>query len=163
MLKFYLVVLIFTVLAILIIFLNAFLKVKIAKFPYVKKEYLMSEAEKKFFFVLKKILGNDYFIFSKVRMADLLYLPKMSNSNFYHYFNKIQSKHVDFLICDKEDIRPLLVIELDDSTHLKFNRHLRDELNDKIFEGVKLPILHIRISSDYDEESLLSQIRLSVI
>jgi very-short-patch-repair endonuclease len=118
----------------------------------------MSEAEKKFYFVLAEILGKDYLIFSKVRMADLLYLPKMSNSDFYHYQNKIQAKHVDFLICDKENIKPLLAIELDDSSHLKMDRILRDKLVDKIFESAKLPILHIKFSNNCDSNILLDQI-----
>lgn len=158
--KIYLIFFIFTALAILVIFLRAYLKIEIVKFPYIKKEYLMSEAEKKFFFVLQEILGKDYLIFSKVRMADLLYLPKMSNSRFYHYFNKIQSKHVDFLICDKENIKSLLVIELDDSSHLKAGRFLKDKLVDKIFEGAKLPILHIKASGNYDKDVLKRAINL---
>lgn len=83
----------------------------------------------------------------------------MTNSDFYHYQNKIQSKHVDFLICDKENIKPVLAIELDDSSHLKIDRILRDTLVDKIFESAKLPILHIKTSANYDKEKLLSQIR----
>jgi hypothetical protein len=161
MLKFYLIFSIFFILAILAVIV--FLKIKNTRFPYIKKEYLLSEAEKKFYFVLAEILGNDYLIFSKVRMVDLLYLPKMSNSDFYYYQNKIQSKHVDFIICDKENIKPLLAIELDDSSHLKTDRFLRDILVDKIFENAKLPILHIKASGNYDKEILLSQVKSLVI
>lgn len=163
MLKIYILVAIITALAILVIFANAYFKIKIAKFPYLKKEYLMSEAEKKFFFVLQEILGNDYLIFSKVRMTDLLYLPKMSNSSFYHYFNKIQAKHVDFLICDKENIKPLLAIELDDSSHLKVDRILRDKLVDKIFESASFSIIHITASASYDKENLFQAVRKIVV
>lgn len=122
----------------------------------------MSEAEKQFYFVLAEILGNEYLIFSKVRMADLLYLPRMGNSEYYHYFNKIQSKHVDFLICDKENIKPLLVIELDDLSHLKIDRILRDKLVDKIFENAKLPIEHVIVSQNYNKEDLLKKINLAL-
>ncbi len=163
MLKLYLIVSILFLLIILLIFAVAFLKIKNAKFPYLKKEYLLSEAEKKFYFILSEILGNEYLIFSKVRMADLLYLPKMSNSNYYHYQNKIQSKHIDFLICDKENIKPLLAIELDDSSHLKVDRILRDALVNKIFESAKLPVLHIKASDDYLKENLLNQIKMLVV
>lgn len=157
--KIYLIFFIFTVLAILVTFANTYLRIKIAKFPYLKNEHFLSEAEKKLYFVLTEILGNDYLIFSKVRMADLLYLPKMSNSDFYHYRNKIQSKHVDFLICDKENIKPLLVIELDDSSHLRLDRVTRDMLVDKIFESAELPILHIKVRDNYDRLLLLNDVK----
>jgi len=161
MLKFYLIYIGFLISSILAVIVIAFFKIKNTSFPYIKKEYLLSEAEKKFYFVLVKILGNDYLIFPKVRMADLFYMPKMSNSRFYHYFNKIQSKHVDFLICDKENIRPLLAIELDDSSHYKMDRILRDKLVDKIFEGAKLPIYHVAVSPNYSSavEEIMSAIK----
>lgn len=134
-------------------------KIQNAEFPYVKKDYLLSIAEKDFYFILQKTFGSDYLLFSKVRISDLLYLPKMSNSNFYHYQNKIQSKHIDFLLCDKENIRPLLVIELDDSSHLKTDRILRDMLVDRIFKSADLPILHIRTASSYNANDLLKQVQ----
>ena len=151
---------IFAVLVILlIIFSVVFYKIKTSKWPYLKKEFLLTKAEKDFYFVVSEIIGSNYLLFSKVRMADLLYLPSMSNSRFYHYQNKIQSKHVDFLICDKENIKPLLVIELEDSSHRKLDRVLRDTLVDKIFENAKLPILHVKFSFNYDKEKISSQIK----
>lgn len=153
------IILIYAILFLLVAFFAIVFKSKFNKdFPYIKNDSLLTEVEKKFYLVLVEILGNDYLIFSKVRMADLLHLPRMNGSNFYHYFNKIQSKHVDFLICDKENIKPLLVIELDDSSHLKFNRMVRDLLVDKIFENAKLPIIHIVASADYDRINLISKI-----
>ncbi|HOX10815.1 MAG TPA: DUF2726 domain-containing protein [Candidatus Moranbacteria bacterium] len=146
-------------LSLVIMALAVFYKVKTSKWPYLKKDSLLTEAERKFYLVLLETIGNDYLIFSKVRMADLLYLPKMNNSQYYHYQNKIQSKHVDFLICDKENIKPLLVVELDDSSHLKIDRILRDELVNEIFKNAKLPIFHVRASANYEKESLLSQIK----
>jgi len=127
--------------------------------PFYKKAYLLTNTEKKFYFILFEILGNDYLIFSKVRIADLVYLPKgISNSDFHHYQNKVKSKHVDFVICDKENIKPLLVIELDDSSHLRADRIDRDLLVDKVFENAKLPILHHKVVDNYDKENLLRNI-----
>ena len=144
---------------ILVIFLIVSYKTKTRDFPFIKRDSLLTDAEKKFYFVLFEIIGNEYIIFSKVRIVDLLYLPKMNTSDFYHYQNKIQSKHVDFLICDKEGIEPLLVIELDDSSHLKVDRILRDRLVDKIFETARLPILHTKTAVNYDKLSLLNDVR----
>ena len=123
----------------------------------------MSEAEKKFFFVLKDILGDDYLIFSKVRLADLLYLPKMSNSEYYRYFNKIQSKHVDFVICDKKNIKPLLVIELDDPSHLKLDRVLRDDFLNKTLNNSNLSIIHFETMAKYDKNVLSPKIHQRLI
>jgi hypothetical protein len=133
------------------------------KWPYQKKEYLLTRAEKDFFFVLQEIIGNDSLIFSKVRLLDILYIPKgIESREYYRYLNKIQSKHVDFLLCDRENIKPLLAIELDDSSHLHPSRIERDNFIDKIFENAKLPILHIKYSKGYDREKLGQQIKTAI-
>jgi len=159
----FLIILIYAVLFLVVVFFAIVFKSKLKKeWPYIKNDSLLTETEKRFYFVLAEIMGNDYLIFSKVRMADLLHLPRMSGSNFYHYFNKIQSKHVDFLICDKKNIKPLLVIELDDLSHLQSNRMIRDLLVNKIFENAKLPIEHISVSQSYNKEDLLKKINSSL-
>jgi hypothetical protein len=69
----------------------------------------------------------NYLVFAKVRLADLLYLPKGTQGR-QAAFNRIQSKHVDFLLCSKDAVRPLLAIELDDSSHGEQSRITRDVL-----------------------------------
>lgn len=141
---------------------EVFHKAKVGKWPYLKREYFLTQAEKSFYTVLSQTVGNNYLLFSKVRMSDLLYLPKMSNRDYYRYQNKIQSKHVDFLLCDKENVRPLLAIELDDTSHLRTDRAQRDILVDDIFENAQLPILHIHTASSYNNEELSQQIQNSL-
>ena len=148
--------------AILVLVFRVFFKAQISKLPYLKKESFLSPAEKDFYHVLSAIVGSDYLLFSKTRMSDLLYLPKLSNKDYYHYQNKIQSKHVDFLLCDKESTKPVLAIELDDSSHLKASRISRDSFVDEIFENAQLPILHIRASSSYLSDEISQKIRASL-
>jgi len=154
----------FSVLIVLVarVFIARKIKAKIQneEFPFIKKDYLLTRAEKDFYFVLQKAVSNDYLLFSKVRMIDLFYLPKgTGNSRYYHFKNKIQSKHVDFLLCNKENVKPLLAIELDDSSHNAEERIFRDTLEDTVFKQAQLPILHIRVASSYDGNELLSQIK----
>lgn len=118
--------------------------------PYRKKNYFFNRSERKFYYTLGDILGDKYFLFSKVRILDLLYLPKYLR-NSYHYLNKIQSKHIDFIICDKQNIKPLLAIELDGSSHLRKNRIERDKFVNEIFKDAGLPILHIKVCDSYDK------------
>lgn len=65
------------------------------------------------------------------------------------YWNKINLKHVDFLICDDETLKPLLGIELDDSTHERKDGQLRDQFVDQVFETANLPLIHIKVKRDY--------------
>jgi very-short-patch-repair endonuclease/predicted RNA-binding Zn-ribbon protein involved in translation (DUF1610 family) len=118
--------------------------------PYKKKDYLFSNAEKSFYGVLKLILKDeDFSIFAKVRIGDLLYLPN-NTPNRQMYWNKIQSKHVDFVICDNNHVKPILAIELDDSSHSYSYRVDRDLFVNKALHEAGLNIIRVKASNTYN-------------
>lgn len=129
-------------------------KVNIPDLPYRRKDYFFTISEKTFFNLLRSITGNNYLIFSKVRIADLIYFSGNENSDFYHYFNKIKAKHVDFLICDNESMQPLFIIELDDVSHLREDRQERDRFVDQAFKSAGIPILHIKSAACYNQNEI---------
>ena len=116
--------------------------------PYKKKDYLFSVAERSFFEVLLRAVGNDYHVFAKVRMEDVLYMPK-GTKNRTAWTNKVRQKHVDFLLCTKDRVEPVLVIELDDSSHDREDRQTRDANVDAIMSEAGLPILHCPAKRGY--------------
>lgn len=122
------------------------------EFPYKKKDYLLTKAEKEFFNVLKQATDQkNLLLFSKVRLEDLLWLPKgLDRGERFGLRNRVKSRHVDFVVCDKENVKPLLVIELDDSSHLRLDRKVRDSFLDQILHGAGLKIVHIKTASSYD-------------
>ena len=52
-------------------------------------------------------------------------------NNFLQYFRKISTKHVDFVICDK-NLRVLFAVELDDSSHDTADARKRDLFKDQL-------------------------------
>ena len=127
--------------------------------PYEKQTVLLTPAEKEFFVVLLEAVSDLYLVFAKVRLSDIVSVPKIENKRYYHFFNKIQSKHVDFLLCDKETTEPILAIELDDSSHKKPRRRSRDLLVNAIFKSANLPILHVPTAQSYKKEVISAEIR----
>lgn len=128
------------------------------QYPYKKKTYLLSIAEKNFFDALLPIAEeNDFLIFSKVRLEDLLYLPS-GTAQRLKYRGYVRSRHADFVICDKF-CRPLAVIELDDSSHYKEERHEIDSRINQIFREVGLPVFRFKVHSAYNQESLRGVLR----
>lgn len=132
-----------------------------AKLPYQRKDYLLSRAERAFFGVLQQAAGAQYVIFAKVRLADLVFIPKGTESRQSH-FNRIRSKHIDFVLCDPQAIRPLLAIELDDSSHSRPDRRGRDEFVDSALDVAGLPILHVPARASYSADQLAQDIRDSL-
>lgn len=130
-------------------------------FPYKKKDWLLTRAERSFFGVLVSVVDPEQIVFSKVRLADLLYIPRGTKSR-QAAFNRIQSKHIDFVVCDKDTIRPFLAIEFDDSSHDSPSRRKRDEFVDKAMKSAHLPLLRVRAQKAYVQSALKQSIELHV-
>ena len=126
--------------------------------PYQRKDYLLSKAERSFFGVLQKAVADRYLVFAKVRLADLVFIPRGTEKR-QSFFNRIQSKHLDFVLCDHDAVRPLLAIELDDSSHQRADRKQRDQFVDSALAAAGLPIRHVPARSSYNVEELAGLIR----
>ena len=131
--------------------------------PYLLTESIFTKSENSVYKILENISAkNNVKIFAKVRIADIIKIEKQ-NKNFTYWFNKIKSKHVDFLICQPETFKPLLAVELDDYTHNYKSRKERDDFVDKIYSDVGLPVLHItEINSVKIEQSVAEVLGISV-
>ena len=83
------------------------------------------------------------------------------NKNMGHA-NRIDRKHVDFVLCDPKTMQPKLVVELDDSSHQRADRKKRDQEVDDAFSAAQLPILHVICKSQYQSENLKRQIQTAL-
>jgi hypothetical protein len=135
----------------------AWLSRRLAGLPYRRVDPFLSEAERSFFGVLRRVAGNNRVVFVKVRMFDLLTVPGDAARRQSHV-NRIMSKHVDFVVCDAARLIPLVAIELDDRSHDSAARLRRDALVDRAFAAAGLPLVHVRAKRSYvtaDIEALL--------
>ena len=119
---------------------------------------LVSPAEKKFYEALDQAIDGRVMILSKVRVADLLSLTSQSAPARQRVFRSIACKHVDFLLAEAQNLRPLAAIELDDSTHRRTDRRKRDELLDDLFKKAELPLLRFKTASAYSPRSIEAQL-----
>ena len=83
-----------------------------------------------------------YIICPKVRLLDIV-KPRNGAKKYKTLLYKIQSKHVDFVVCD-QNMNIIVIIELDDSTHDTQKRKARDEFVDTILRSVGYKIIHTR-------------------
>lgn len=126
--------------------------------PYRKRDYLLTVAERSFYELLCSIAGNQLHVFPKVRLLDLFYLPK-GTENIQSHRNRVMSKHVDFVLCDRQNVKPLLVIELDDASHEREDRKERDAFLDQALSAASLPVLHVTAKRSYAPKELADLIQ----
>jgi len=66
--------------------------------PYRLRDDFLSAAEFSFYRVLATSVGNQATITTKVNLADIFFVARPNENQAYR--NKIDRKHVDFLLCD---------------------------------------------------------------
>lgn len=129
--------------------------------PAYQRKMLLTKREWSFYKALKPIADKyGLHVLSKIRMADLVAPQQTDNqSEWYRRFAKIKAKHVDFALANPENLYVLLLIELDDTTHLGGSVTARDNFVDLVYQSVGLPILHIS-SPDNLEENMIRLLKL---
>lgn len=128
--------------------------------PYTVKKFFFSMPENNFYQVLRSVVGDSYVIFSKVRLPDVFDIA--SGQGWQAAFNRINRKHVDFLLCSRDYFNPLLAIELDDSSHKKQSRQMRDDFVNEVCSSSGLPLLHIPVQKAYNVSELKDAIQKAI-
>lgn len=82
---------------------------------------------------------NNLIICPKVRLLDLI-VPRDSENNLAA-LGKINSKHVDFVICD-DKLYVKGVVEIDDNSHKRQDRIERDKFVDSVLTSVGYKVVH---------------------
>ncbi|MEI7579134.1 MAG: DUF2726 domain-containing protein [bacterium] len=121
--------------------------------------YLLSKTELKFYKILRLSIGNEpILIVPKVRVADIIKPVSEIKYDWNYKFNQIKSKHLDFLLCDVNNLKIIAGIELDDSSHLETEQSQRDLIKDNIFEEAKINLIRIRTESYYNVDDLKDEL-----
>ena len=127
--------------------------------PYRIRDDFLSSAELNFYRVLRTAVGDWAVICPKVSLGDLFYAKTGDRSQNLRWKNKIDRKHVDFLLCDPGTMRPLLGIELDDTSHQQKKRQDRDIFVDQVFAAAGLPLQRVPVRASYNVRELSAVLR----
>ncbi len=68
-------------------------------------------------------------------------------------------KSVDFIICNRWTLDPVMAIEVDDRSYLALARRQRDAFVDKLFAEVGLPLMRIKAQLAYSENAILRRLQ----
>jgi len=124
--------------------------------PYRQRDDFLSPAELSFYRALSAAVGNRAHICPKVNLADIFFVVKPNENQGAR--GRISQKHVDFLLCDSQSMKPLVGIELDDSSHARADRQERDALVDAVFAVAALPLVRIPAAGSYSPADLVSKL-----
>lgn len=127
------------------------------KYQYKKKQFFMSRAEHECFESLMVSVGSEYHVFAQVHLPTIVD-SKVRGQNWNAAFRHINQKSVDFVLCDKRYIEPILAIELDDQTHDRQDRKDRDGEVERILKNARVPLLRLQNHGRFDPKELSKRI-----
>jgi hypothetical protein len=132
-------------------------------FPYALNQTLLTKRELEFFNMLRPIAeAHGLYVAVKPRLADFINVSVKQfdkGSGYCTYLNKITSKHIDFLLINK-DANPSMGFELDDSTHSLPDRVRRDDFVNDVYYTIRLDVHRsTTFSNEWIESCILESLK----
>lgn len=133
------------------------------KYYYVKKSVFQSSEQKIYYFINKKLKEyNNYVVFPKVRLADIIGVDKkqqeIKEKKDIAIYN-ITSKHIDYVICkkyfqngdiEKAIYKPYLLIELDGYSHNNQLQIKNDNFKNQVLSNLNIKFVRIKFDEKVD-------------
>jgi hypothetical protein len=127
-------------------------------YQYRPKNAVMSPTEQKMFDMLLEILDPKYYVFAQMHFDTILDYKSLNGEKWFGAFRHINEKSVDFVICNKETMAPIVAIELDDPSHDREDRVRRDIIVNEIFETAQLPLRRFNLKEAADRNYVHSKV-----
>ena len=97
-------------------------------------------------------------IFPEVNYSHIISIKKQSDYEMRRYRSHIERKSADFVICDKDNCIPLLVIDIDGEIHNRSDRKKKDKEIDDVLHSIGLPIIRFTNEQSRDKEFVKTRV-----
>jgi len=132
----------------------------IERLPYRLRKKFLSFTELSLLSVLQEMVEGQYVICPKVALNDIFFIQR-PNEN-VHFYNKIFRKHVDFLLCEPDGMKPAFGVDLVRPI-AKDDTRSADQFMEDLFLSAGLPLVHVRSSEKYELADLVQLFHLALM
>jgi hypothetical protein len=115
--------------------------------PYRLRDQFLTTPEIVLYRALRDMAQDRYVVFAKVALTDIVYIVR-PNEN-VHYFSKLFRKHVDFLLCSPQTLKPQIGIELVRTLPPGGTRSA-DQFIEDLFLTAGLPLVQVAPDDHYE-------------
>ncbi len=124
-------------------------------YPFSKKSSMYSTAERSFFQMIEKAVGDDYKIVARVKLTDIIEPKSSANAkNKRAALLKASAKTVDFVLCDKKTMAIAGVVDLVNNNSQNGHRAKTDWFVNGALEAAGVPHIRIKIKAGYTVEEV---------
>lgn len=156
----YLLIAVIVITGAVIFFLKSAKKKDTDSYPYESRIRLVTPAERSFLGVLEQAAGDGFRVFSKIRLTDILKVKSgLPGSARQSAFNRISSRHTDFVICNKNDLSFVAVVELDDKSHKADKQKEKDQFLNAALSSAGIRIIRFPAKAQYNIDEVRDKIK----
>jgi very-short-patch-repair endonuclease len=134
-----------------------FLQSEEKNLPFRRKDFLLNIPERQFFEGLQQIIPAEYIVFPQIILSNIVQVTS-NRKEFWNYQNKINRKTIDFVIFEKQYLKPVIAIEYDGKTHNRSDRQERDDFVNKVLSSAGMKSLHIKHQKNINFEEVKNKI-----
>ena len=124
-------------------------------FPFRKKGNLFTPVERTFFGLLEEAVGNEFRILCRVKMSDILTIHQSTDKKTSkNAASRAGSKHLDFVLCSKKDMSPIMAIDLVHNSGKDGYKSQRDFYVSGALDAAHIPHVRIKVRSGYKAQDI---------
>lgn len=132
-------------------------------FPFDRKTALFTPAEKNFQNLVEQAMGSRYRIINRVKLADIVSIRNgVSKRAGQTASNNAHSKYLDFVICERDSMKMLGVIDLVD-TQGKGYKIKKDWFVSGALEAAAIPHIRIKVKANYTIDEIRACINSRIL
>ncbi|MCL1944414.1 MAG: DUF2726 domain-containing protein [Firmicutes bacterium] len=122
---------------------------------YKTKDNIVSDVEHEFYQKLVRAVPN-YTVLQQVPLSNII--EKVSNGAFRNELFRV----IDYCIVDRATYKPILLIELNDSSHKKLDRATRDQKIKDICDIANINLIFFYTNIDYDIKTIAKSVKKGI-
>lgn len=124
-------------------------------FPFQKRGSIFSQVERAFLRLLEKAVTDHYKVMSRVKLADVIDFKKSTTSKTKRSaLLKLNSKYLDFVLCNPDDMSIVAVIDLVNPTGKQGHKASPDWFVSGALEAAGIPYIRMKIKQGYSLEEI---------
>lgn len=124
-------------------------------FPFKKKGNLFTPVERTFLGLIEEAVGNEFRILCRVKMGDILTIHQSKDKKTSkNAASRAGSKHLDFVLCSKDDMSPIIAIDLVHSSGKDGYKAQRDFYVSGALDAAHISHVRIKVRSGYKPQDI---------
>jgi hypothetical protein len=124
-------------------------------FPFKKKVSLFTPVERTFLAMIEEAVGQKYRIMCRVRLADIVTVRQSTDKKTSKdALARASGRHLDFVLCSKEDMSPVMAIDLVHNNGKEGYKSQRDWFVTGSLDAAHIPHVRIKVRSGYKVQDI---------